>query len=75
MVAYLLKAKEILGSLNSYTIRQILRSQNVEADALARLASARDMDQLRFIPVETLHSPSIQIREPQAVNYAIDRDN
>ena len=70
MATFLLKAKEILGSLSSYTIRQILRSKNAEADALARLASAWDMDQLRFIPVETLHSPSIQIGELYAVNCA-----
>ena len=75
MVAYLLKAKEILGSLSSYTIRQILRSQNAEADAFAQLASARETDQLRFISVETLHSPSIQIGEPHVVNCATTRDN
>ena len=47
MVAYLQKAKERLGSFSSYTISQIPRSQNVEANALARLASVKDADQLK----------------------------
>ena len=75
MTTYLCKAKELLGSFSSYTICQVLRSQNAEADTLARLASARDTDQLNFIPVETLNSPSIQIREPQTINYTTTGDN
>ena len=75
MAAYLLKAKKLLGSLSSYTIHQILRSQNAEADAFARLASVRDTDQPRFIPVETLHSLSIQTEEPHTVNCAAAGDN
>ena len=59
MVAYLRKARDLLGAFSSYMISQILRSQNVEADALAQLASAKDVNQLKVIPVETLDSPSI----------------
>ena len=59
MTAYLQKAKELLGSFNSYTIHQILRSQNAEADALAQLASMKDADQLKVVPAEFLDSPSI----------------
>ena len=75
MAAYLHKAKKLLESFSSYTVSQILRSQNAEADALAQLASARDADQLKFIPVETLSSPSIQTGEPLTVNCATARDN
>ena len=75
MAAYLHKAKKLLESFNSYTISQIPRSQNVEANALTLLASKRDADQLKFIPVETLNSPSIQTGEPLTVNCAIARDN
>ena len=65
MAAYLHKAKELLGSFSSYTIRQILRSQNAEFNALARLASTNDADQLKVVPVEFLATPSIQIiKEP-----------
>ena len=31
MVTYLQKTKELIGSFSSYTIRQILGSQNVES--------------------------------------------
>ena len=75
MAAYLHKAKKLLESFSSYRISQILRSQNAEVDALAQLASAKDADQLKFILVETLSSPSIQNGEPLTVNYATARDN
>ena len=64
MAAYLQKAKRLLGSFSSDTICQIPRSQNVEADALARLALTKDIDQLKVIPIEVLDSPSIQVMEP-----------
>ena len=65
MTVYLQMAKELLGSFSSYTISQIPRSQNAEADALSQLASTKDADQLKIVPVETLDSPSIQIiKEP-----------
>ena len=47
----------------------------MEADALARLASAKDADQLKFIPVETLNSLSIQTKEPMIINCTIAKDN
>ena len=47
----------------------------MEANALVGLASAKDTDQLRFIPVETLHSPSIQIRDQHTMNCATAGDN
>ena len=59
MVAYLQKAKELLGSLSSYTVSQILMSQNAEADALTQLALTKDADQLKIVPMEILDSPSI----------------
>ena len=42
MAAYLRKAKELLRSFSSYTVNQILRSQNAEANTLTWLASAKD---------------------------------
>ena len=75
MAAYLQKAKELLGSFSSYTISQILRSQNAEVDALARLTSGMDVGQLKFIPVETLNSLSIQTEEPITVNSAVAKDS
>ena len=76
MTAYLQKARELLRSFSSYTISQIPRSQNAEADTLTRLASTKDADQLKIIPVETLDSPSIQtIKEPWTVNCAMTKDS
>ena len=75
MVAYLYKTQELLKSFSSFMIRQIPRSQIVEADALTRLASARDTEQLKFIWVEIRNSPSIQIGEPSTVNCTTAGDN
>ena len=59
MVAYLQKSKDLLKSFSSYTIHQILKSQNAQADALDRLASTKDAELLEVIPVEFLSKPSI----------------
>ena len=76
MAAYLQKAKELLKSFSLYMISQILRLQNMEADALARLASTKNADQLKVIPVEILDSPSIQtMKEPRTANCAIAKDS
>ena len=76
MAAYLRKTRELLRSFSSYTISQIPRSQNVEADALAQLTSAKDVDQLKIIQVETLDSLSIQtVNEPQTANCVMTRDS
>ena len=64
-----------LGSFSSYVVSQILRSHNTEADALAQLASIKDADKLKVIPVETLDSPSIQTKEPLVVNCATAKDS
>ena len=70
MAAYLHKAKSLLSSFSSYTIHQVPRSQNAQADALARLASIKDTELLEVIPVEFLDKPSIlSADQPQAVNY------
>ena len=46
MAAYLEKAKDLLSTLSSYTIQQVLRAQNSQADALARLASIKNAELL-----------------------------
>ena len=71
MAAYLQKAKDLLKSFSSYTIHQVPRSQNAQADALARLASTKDAELLEVIHVEFLSRPSIHpTYQPQAVNCA-----
>ena len=54
MVAYLQKAKYLIKSFNSYTIHQVPRSQNSQADALAWLAYTKDAELLEVILVEFL---------------------
>ena len=48
----------------------------MEVDTLAWLASTKDADQLKVVPIEVLDSPSIQIiKEPQTVSCAMTKDN
>ena len=75
IAAYLQKAKDILSSFSSYTIHQVLRSQNDQAKALALLASTKDAELLEVIPVEFLNKPSIHpVYQPQAVNCTTTAD-
>ena len=59
MVAYLDKAKEQLSLLSAASIDVIPRSRNSNADALAKLASIRDVDLLDAVFVEFLAEPNI----------------
>ena len=59
MVAYLRSAQVLLKSFNEYSIIQVPRADNTYADALARLASTKEADLLRLIPMEDLAQPSI----------------
>ena len=59
IAAYLQKAKDLLSAFSSYTIQQVPRAQNIQADALACLASTKDAELLEVIPVEFINEPSI----------------
>ena len=63
MMSYLNKTKDLLAQFAKYTLQQISRDQNSNADALAKLASAKDADTLNIMPVERLSEPSIQTIE------------
>ena len=62
MAAYLAKAQELLHALGRYTIRQVPREQNSNADALARLATTRDSELIDVVPVDHLEAPSMKYR-------------
>ena len=62
MVAYLEKAKELMGSISVACIEVIPRSKNANVDTLAKLASIKDVDLLNAIYVEFLDEPSIKQR-------------
>ena len=51
MAAYLQKAKHLLSAFSSYTIQQVQRAQNAQANVLARLVSIKDAELLEVIPI------------------------
>ena len=58
MAKYLEKVKLLTAQLRSFEISHIPRAENVQADALSRLATSC-LDALRRTYVENLKSPSI----------------
>ncbi|XP_062114186.1 uncharacterized protein LOC133825228 [Humulus lupulus] len=59
MNTYLKKAKDMLSQFDRYTIKQVPREKNSNADALAKLASARDAETLNVVPIKFLAMQSI----------------
>ena len=72
MVAYLNKAMDLLAQFDRYTLQQVPRDQNSNADTLEKLASAKDADTLNIVPVERLSVPSIQAAETTLVIQMTD---
>ncbi|XP_034212942.1 uncharacterized protein LOC117625504 [Prunus dulcis] len=60
MTAYLQHARHLLATFHARSIRQVPRSENSHADALARLASALEQGMGRHIHIEFLAQPSTQ---------------
>ena len=76
MAAYLQKAKDLLSTFRSYTIQQVSRAQNAQADALACLVSAKDAELLVVILVEFLNEPNIHMADqPQTINCTTMTDS
>ena len=76
MTAYFQKAKDLLSAFSSYTIQQVPRAQNFQANVVARLASTKDSELLEVIPVEFLNEPSIHLADqPQTVYCTITTDS
>ncbi len=61
MAAYLLKVQQTMTNFNTVRVEQIGRNLNSHADALATLASILSANFKRFIPIETLATPSIAL--------------
>ena len=59
MSAYLERVKTALEDFEFYSVEAIPREDNALADALARLATRKEAEELSIVPVETLHEPSI----------------
>ncbi|XP_021799986.1 uncharacterized protein LOC110744317 [Prunus avium] len=69
MTAYLSSAHLLLQQFQAYEIRQVPRSENSHADALARLASAINDKIGRKVPVEILAQPSTTTVDICTVRY------
>ena len=68
MDAYLEKVKTTFENIEFYSVEQIPREDNALADALARLATSKEVEELSIVPVEVLHEPSIvQSREIELI--------
>ena len=75
MVTYLQKAKDLLSTFSSFTIWQVPKEHNMQADTLARLASTKDAELLEVIPMEFLSTPSIRSTESQLTVSCITSTN
>ncbi|CAL9021503.1 unnamed protein product [Prunus brigantina] len=69
MSTYLLATHRLLQPFQAYEIRQIPRTENSHANALARLASAINDRVGRKVPVEILSQPSAVASEVCTVRY------
>ncbi|XP_022150862.1 uncharacterized protein LOC111018909 [Momordica charantia] len=59
MEKYLSKVRSHLAQFGTYEVSQVPRSENSNADVLAKLASAYETDLARSVPVGILDTPSI----------------
>lgn len=55
MVTYLKKVMKLIPCLNKFKLTQVPRAENLHADTLSKLASSKDLELLKFAPVEYLY--------------------
>ncbi|XP_024026980.1 uncharacterized protein LOC112093191 [Morus notabilis] len=65
------KVKKELTKFESYEILQVPRAKNTNDDALAKLASSKDLDMLGVIPIEELEQPSIDEKAEVLTTQAV----
>lgn len=68
MRMYLAKSRAVIGRLSGFRITHIPRSENQQADALARMASSAEGSAPRTITWEVLKEPSINPKEQLVLN-------
>ncbi|KAL5560184.1 hypothetical protein UlMin_036395 [Ulmus minor] len=71
MASYLEKVKKVLNQFDTVTVMQVPRAENVNADALAHLATGLEERLLKMVPIEILESPSID--KPEQVRSIVAR--
>ncbi|KMT08007.1 hypothetical protein BVRB_6g144850 [Beta vulgaris subsp. vulgaris] len=70
MRTYLAKTKDVINKLSNFWISRIPRSENQQADALARMASLAEGLTPRTITWEVLKEPSINAKEQLVLDRA-----
>ena len=73
MDAYLKLVQNLAQEFDCFALTRIPHSENVQADALAALASSSDPGFKRVIPVEFIEHPSIG--PPNVINLIGDQDD
>ena len=59
MAAYLEKVKAELQNFSKHKVKHIDREDNSNADELAKLATSRESELLRLVPIKIIPEPSI----------------
>ena len=65
MILYLKKVPKLLKKFVRVQIRHILRAENLQADALEKLATASQEDLNRLTPIEHLSKPSVDLNNEE----------
>lgn len=71
MAAYLDKVKVAFEKFEYYWVEQIPSQDNTTSDAVARLATSKEAEELKIVPVEFL--PKLSIFEPDKINLLDER--
>ncbi|PON80613.1 Ribonuclease H-like domain containing protein [Parasponia andersonii] len=71
IMAYLKEARRLFSTFTAYNIQLLPRIKNTRTDALAKLASTKDAELLKVVPIEVLAKPSIEV-EPQ-ITIPVDK--
>ncbi|KAJ9555927.1 hypothetical protein OSB04_010541 [Centaurea solstitialis] len=71
MMMYLQVTKERIARFESFSIEQIPRDMNMQADALAKLGSAFNDPSLENIPILHLMTPTIENKEEMFMNEEV----
>ncbi|MGV8048710.1 hypothetical protein PJP07_31390, partial [Mycobacterium kansasii] len=65
--AYLQKAKELIDGFQHFTIIQIPRAENAQADLLAKLTTTNEDEIPKSVPIQYVTKPSINEVEAATV--------
>ena len=65
MIIYLKKVRELIKKFIRVQVRHVPRTENSQADALEKLATASREDLDRLIPIEYLPKPSMNVDDEE----------